>query len=55
MLMEYRGIKASELIEKLQSLIEQYGDLEVYKDRNGNARPIYWADFIKNENRFELV
>jgi len=55
MLMDYRGVKASELIKKLQSLIKQYGDLEVYKDRNGNTRPIYCVDFIKNENIFELI
>jgi len=50
-----RGVKASELIKKLQSLIDEYGDLEVYKDRNGDARPIYCADYYKNENRFELI
>ena len=36
-----RGVKASELIQKLETLIQQYGDLEVYKDTNGNARPVY--------------
>ena len=50
-----RGVKASELILKLQLLMEQYGDCEVYKDRNGDARPIYCADYYKNENRIELI
>ena len=50
-----RGVKALELIKKLQSLIDEYGDLEVYKDRNGDARPIYCADYYKNENRIELI
>lgn len=50
-----RGVKASELIKKLQSLISQYGDLDVFKEHNGNARPIYCVDYYKNENRFELI
>ena len=49
-----RGIKASELIKKLQDLIEKHGDLEVYKERNGNARPIYFVDHYQQENHYEL-
>jgi len=50
-----RGVKASELIRLLQSLISQYGDLDVFKERNGNARPIYFAEYYQPENHFELT
>lgn len=50
-----RGVKASELIRLLQSLISQYGDLNVFKERNGNASPIYFAEYYKPENYFELT
>jgi hypothetical protein len=50
-----RGVKASELIKLLQSLISQYGDLDVYKEHNGNARPIYFVEYYQPENHFELT
>lgn len=50
-----RGMKASELIEKLQRLTSLYGDLEVFKERNGDARPIYFADYYQKENHFEVA
>lgn len=50
-----RGVKASELIKLLQDLISQYGDLDIYKERNGDARPIYFAEYYQKENHFELT
>lgn len=50
-----RGVKASELIKLLQDLISQYGDLDVYKERNGDARPIYFVEYYQKENHFELT
>lgn len=50
-----RGVKASELIKLLQDLISQYGDLDVFKERNGNARPIYFVEYYQPENHFELT
>ena len=49
-----RGVKASELIRLLQDLISQHGDLDVFKERNGSARPIYFAEYYQQENHFEL-
>ena len=53
--MKYRGIKASELIEELQKHIEKFGDLYVYKDSNGNSRPVYCVSHYPNENKFEIL
>lgn len=50
-----RGLTASELIERLQKLMEQHGDIEVFKERNGNARPIYFVDYYQKENHFEVA
>ncbi len=50
-----RGVKASELIKLLQDLISQYGDLDVYKERNGDARPIYFVEYYSNTDYFELI
>lgn len=50
-----RGLTASELINRLQSLIDKYGDVEVFKERNGNARPIYFAEYYQTENHIELT
>lgn len=50
-----RGIKASELVQKLQDLIKEYGDLDVYKEQNGNIRPIYFITHYPNTDYFELT
>ena len=50
-----RGVKASELIRLLQDLISQHGDLDVFKERNGSARPIYFAEYYQQENHFEFL
>lgn len=53
--MNNRAIKASELIKLLQSFMSQYGDLGVFKERNGNASPIYFVEYYQPENHFELT
>jgi hypothetical protein len=50
-----RGIKASELVKRIQQLIDQYGDLYIYKDIVRDARPAYWVDYNQLNNRFEIV
>ena len=55
MLMGHRGIKASELIEELQKYIKEFGDLYIYKEVNGNSRPIYCINHYPNENKFEIL
>ena len=50
-----RGLLASELINLLNDLIDKYGDLEVYKEINGNIRSIYFAEYYQPENHFELT
>lgn len=50
-----RGLKASEIIDKLQFLIKEYGDLEVFKERTGNFRPVYCIEYYKNENHIEIL
>lgn len=43
------------LTEELHDVIVKVGDLDVYKERNGNARPIYFAEYYQPENHFELA
>ena len=50
-----RGLLASELINLLNNLIDKYGDLEVYKETNGNTRPIYFGEYYPLEKHFELT
>ncbi len=53
--MEYRGIKASELIKELKKYIHQFGDLYVVKNKNGDIWPIYFINHFPNTNYFELT
>ena len=53
--MEYRGIKASELIKELKKYISQFGDLYVCKEKNGDIRPIFFINHYPNTDYFELT
>ena len=53
--MEYRGIKASELIKELKKYIDQFGDLYVCKDKNGDIRPIFFITHYPNTDYIELT
>jgi len=55
MCMINRGITASELIKSLQKLVDEYGDVPVYQQKNGNIRPIYFAEYYKLEKHIELT
>ncbi len=55
MLMEYRGIKASELIKELKKFMNEFGDLYVCKERNGDIRPIYFITHYPNTDYLELT
>jgi len=49
------GLTASELIKRLQNLVDKYGDAIVYQQKNGDIRPIYFADYYKLEKHIELT
>ena len=55
MLMEYRGIKASELIKQLKTYMNKFGDLYVCKEKNGDIRPIHFINHYPNTDYFELT
>ena len=55
MFMEYRGVKASELIKQLKTYMEKFGDLYVYKEKCGDVRPIYFVNHYSNTDYFELT
>jgi hypothetical protein len=43
---------ASELISKLQALVDEFGDLEV---RAGNGHPIQWAPWYGTNDVFKCM
>ena len=50
----YNGIKASALIKELNLYINKFGDLYVYKEKNGNIYPIHCITHYPNSECFEL-
>lgn len=52
--MEYRGIKATELVNIINEIISKHGDMEVYVNKSGNIRPIHFADYYIYDNHIEL-
>jgi len=50
-----QSIKASELILMLQNIIDKHGDIQVFKEKNGNPMPIHCVEYFRNENHFELI
>ena len=46
---------ASDLINQTQNLINQHGDLEIFKTVNGDAKKIWGVDYSRIEKHFELV
>jgi len=53
--MEHKGIKASELIKELEKYIDQFGDLYVGKDKNGDVWPILFINHHPNTDYIELI
>jgi len=53
--MNIRGIKATELVNKINELVDKYGDTEIFINKNGNIRPIYSAEYYLNEKYIELI
>lgn len=49
------GIKASELIKQLKIYISKFGDLNVYKEKNGNIYPVHFINHFPNTDYFELT
>lgn len=50
-----RGLKTSELMQELKKCIDNFGDLYVYKEKNGDARPIYCINHYPNTDYVELI
>lgn len=50
-----RGLKTSELIQELKKYIDNFGDLYVYKEKNGDVRPIYCINHYQNTDYVELI
>ena len=50
-----RGLKASELVQELEKCIDNFGDLYVYKEKNGDVRPIYCINHYQNTDYVELI
>jgi len=53
--MEYKGIKASELIKQLKIYMNKFGDLYVCKEKNGDISPIFFINHYPNTDYFELT
>jgi hypothetical protein len=52
---DYRGIKASELVKQLKTYINKFGDLYVFKEKNGNIYPVHFINHFPNTDYFELT
>lgn len=48
------GIKASDLIKELKIYMNKFGDLYVFKEKNGDIRPIHSITHYPNSEYFEL-
>jgi hypothetical protein len=53
--MKQNSMLASDLINQIQNLINQHGDLEIFKTVNGDAKKIWGVDYSRLENHFELI
>jgi hypothetical protein len=53
--MEYKCIKASELIKQLKIYMNKFGDLYVYKEKGGDVSPIHFINHYPNTDYFELT
>ena len=50
-----KGIKASELIKQLKTYMNKFGNLYMYKEKNGDVRPINFINHYPNTDYFELT
>ena len=53
--MKTNTLKASELIVKLQELINKHGDAYIYKTHKGEVHPIHLIDYYTQDKYIEII